>query len=458
MTPYQQKKVINTLWHRGELSWKLRQEQRGLRSLLASTTTDLAVFNVSRRFGKSFTCSLFCIEEAIKSKQTILFATAFLTDLTGFIIPIFNQILADCPDYMLPEYKSSKKEFHFKNGSIIRLIGLDKNANALRGNAISLLVIDEAAFVSKLSYLYSSVIVPATMKQNFKIICISTPPESPEHFFASELIPKAKVKGTYVELTIDDISDLPIEEKERLLNEVGGKNSVTAQREFYCKIIADEERAVAPTFSEKLHVQAFDHPIYANWLTSIDTGGVRDKTVALLITYDFQLKKILVVDERTFEPHTPTKTWLEQVNLMEGGRHTTKVIDASGQLLIDLTSLGYAGFLPSKDEFAASINFLRMAFYRNEVLVHPRCKLLIASLSGGLLNSNKTDYERTKTLGHCDAIASLIYGLRHVNRSNAVPLHTMGISPYTHSIPAELSQPSEETNTRKAFSPRRFIS
>lgn len=447
--------AITTLWRRGVLHWKLRPEQIKLHNLLTQSSTDLVVLCISRRFGKSYTTALFCIEQALQSKQTVLFATAFLTDLQNFIIPIFSTIMSDCPSDLRPVYKSTSKEFHFGNGSIIRLIGLDKNENSLRGNAISLLVIDEAAFVTKLAYLYNSVIIPATMKQRFKIVMISTPPESPDHFFASELIPKAQTRGSYVCLTIDDISDLPPEEKNRLLEEVGGKDSVTAQREFYCRIIANEERAVCPTFSELVHVKEFTNPSYANWLTAIDTGGVRDKTFALLITYDFANQKILISDERSFEPHTPTKIWLESVREMEGNYHTTKVIDASGQLLVDLSSLGYQGMLPRKDEFNASIAYLRMAFYRNEIIIHPRCKLLIATLLGGLLNASRNDFERTKTLGHCDAIMALIYGLRHVNKTNAVPLYATGISQYTHGIPIQYQQTSLETNIKKAFLPRR---
>jgi hypothetical protein len=446
--------AINALWRRGELSWKLRPEQRKLHALLRDASTDLAVFNISRRFGKTFTTSLFCVEEALRSKQIILFATAFLTDLQNFVLPIINGILSDCPPDLMPVYKATTKEFHFHNGSKLRLVGLDKNENSLRGNAISRLVIDEAAFVSKLQYLYTSVIIPATMKQPFKIVTISTPPESPEHFFASELIPRAKERGTYVCLTIDDISDLPAEEKERLLNEVGGKDSVTAQREFYCKIIADEERAVCPTFKAEEHVREFAVPQYGNWLTAIDTGGVRDKTVALLITYDYAAQKVLVCDERTFEPNTPTKVWLESVRKMEDKYITTRVIDASGQLLIDLSSLDYVGMLPKKDEFNASIQFLRMAFYRGEVVINARCKHLIATLEGGLLNSSRTDFERSRTLGHCDAIMALIYGLRHVNKSNAVPLHASGMTHYTHAIPLEFQQSATERVLKQAFTRR----
>src|SRR5690606_38434857 len=114
----------------------------------------------------------------------------------------------DCPEHLRPTYLASKKTYRFPNGSQIKLIGLDRNPDGLRGNAINVIIIDEAAFVGNLGKIYTSVIIPATMKQkNIRLIFISTPPESPAHYFVT-LINRAKLEGYYLELTIDDISDL----------------------------------------------------------------------------------------------------------------------------------------------------------------------------------------------------------------------------------------------------------
>jgi hypothetical protein len=70
----------------------------------------------------------------------------------------------------------------FPNGSRIKLVGLDKNPNGLRGNTLDLIVIDECGFVTNLDYIYKSVIIPATLhRPNCKIIMISTPPSTPAH-------------------------------------------------------------------------------------------------------------------------------------------------------------------------------------------------------------------------------------------------------------------------------------
>lgn len=411
MTPEQARAE---LWRRGELSWKLRPEQRKLRSMLEAAPTDLAVFNISRRFGKSTTCSVYCVEQALRRKQHIRYATAFLSDLEQFICPIFDWILSDCPERERPAFKNSKKEYVFPNGSVIKLIGLDKNPNGLRGNNIDILVVDEAAFVSRLDYLYRSIIIPATMKRKFKLIFPSTPPESPEHFWAKELIPKAQSRNTYVHLTIDDISDLPPDERARLLDEVGGPNSSTARREFFGIIEIDKNRAVCPSFDAARHVAPVDRP-YIAWRLFGDAGGVRDKTVFLEVGYDREKGLLLFRDELSFNHGTPTKVIISAVK-EKWPDHKTLVLDGAGQLLIDYSAEGLPAALPEKDDFDAGLLLLDNVFYKDAALIDPRCGLLIRTLTGGMLNKQRTDYERTDALGHCDAAATAIYGIRGADR------------------------------------------
>lgn len=402
------------MWGQGVLSWKLRPEQKKLRNLLEQTPTELAVFNISRRFGKSTTCALFCVEQALKKSQNIRYATAFLTDLENFINPIFEWVLIDCPASLRPIWKSTKKEYHFQNGSVIKLIGLDKNANALRGNNIDILVIDEAGFVSKLEYLYKSVIIPATMKRKFKLIFPSTPPESPEHFWAAELVPKAKEKNSYIELTIDDISDLPAAERQRLLDEVGGEFSATAQREFFCKIMVDANRSICSTFRPDIHIQKSLPGYPIKWMLFGDAGGIRDKSVFLEVGYEHEAGLIIFKSELYFNPGTPTSTIIEQVKDKYPG--LTLTLDAPGQLLIDYSSLGLPAAFPQKDDFAAGLLLLSNTFHNNKAVINPDCQILIRTLEGGLLNRQRSDYERSDALGHCDAVAAAIYALRGVDK------------------------------------------
>jgi hypothetical protein len=357
----------------------------------------------------------YCIEQCLKNpNERIHYGAAFQTDLTKFILPAFHIILQDCPDELRPRYKASTKTWHFLNGAEIKLIGIDKNPDGLRGNALSKIVVDEAAFVANLHYLYSSVIIPATMKQTgIKILFISTPPESPEHFFV-ELIKRAEQRGSYMCQTIDDISDLPYAERERCLTETGGEESVASQREWFCRILISEDRAIAPDFKDSLHVSSFDSPGYGVWLLAGDTADVRDKNYFLRIVYDYLGGKILVVDEAVFDRKTPISIMVPKVLKLEGGIHHTRVVDSAYHT--EMAHQGFAAAPPTKDSFEAGLTLLRNVFFKQEILIHERCKFLIQTLNGGMLNKQRTDYERTESLGHCDAAQTLIYGIRHVNK------------------------------------------
>lgn len=403
------------LWRSGVLSWKLRSEQKHFKDEIENHNKQLIVGNISRRWGKSFTLVLFSTEQALRTKQKIRYAAAFKTDLEEFILPAFETILEDCPEDLRPKYIASKQEWRFKNGSVIKLVGLDKNPNGLRGNAINIIILDEAGYIANLKYQYTTVIIPATAKQkNIKIIVISTPPESPEHYF-TELINKAALQdnGYYLELTIDDISDLDPAERKRLLDEVGGEDSPTAQREFFCKIRVDTTRAIAPSFSRE-HVKSFT-PQHVNWQIFGDAGGVRDKTVFLQVGYDHESGLVVFLNELSFDPGTPTSKIVDAFT-KKYSNNRALTLDAPGQLLIDYSSLGLPATLPPKDDFAAGLLLLNNAFHQCKAVINPECPLLIRTLEGGLLNKKRSDYERSEALGHCDAAAAAIYALRAVDK------------------------------------------
>lgn len=412
MTPELRQQLIGEAWTRGALDYKLRPEQQLLKDVIDRSGRELVVPNIARKIGKTTTCVVYTLEQAIKSKNHVRYSTAFLTDLQEFILPIFEMMLLDCPEYLRPRYKESKKCFFFPNGSVIKLIGIDKNPNGLRGNIIDILIVDEASFVVNLTYLYRSIIIPATKNRPFKLIFPSTPPVSPEHFWAKELIPKAKARNTYIELTIDADESLSAEERKRLIDEVGGEDSPTAQREYFCKIIVDATRAVAPSFKKDMHVQSFEAE-HINWRIFGDQGA-KDKNPFLKVGYDHNTRKILFRSEYVPESRIPTPLIAEGYK-----KHFPEdyglTLDCPEQLRIDYSDLGMPSSRPHKEDFASGLLQLNAALHNNQVLIHPDCSLLIATLEGGLLNPRRTDYERSEFLGHCDSAATFIYALRGVD-------------------------------------------
>ena len=406
-------KARQELFRRGSIaSWYLYDHQKPLYDLLVRTEREIVVPNIARRSGKSTTCVTYCLEEALKKKQDIRYATAFLTDLQNFILPIFNDILQHADPASRPVWKESKKTFFFSNGSTIRLVGLDKNPEGIRGQALDILIVDESAFVKNLEYLYRSVIVPATAARMFKLVFPSTPPQSPSHFWSAELIPKAKERGTYLEFTLDDNNSLSQDEKQRLIDEVGGFDSTTCQREFYCKILIDATRAIAPSFSTA-NVGVCDDE-YINWQYAGDSGGLKDKTCIVKMGYSHKYNKTIIKSELKFEPKTPTPVIATEFQKWSGT--DSLVLDAHGQTQVDLAGLGLKVSNPIKSDFHAGLQLINADFYNENILIDPSCEFLITTLTSGLLTANRNDFERTEALGHADAIMALVYSLRAVDK------------------------------------------
>jgi len=158
------------LWHRGDLSWKYHAGQEVIEKAYRKVKRKMFVANCARRFGKTFWLVAKAIECAINCKNTlprIKIATQFMSTMEEFLIPAFEVLLEDCPDDIWAGwelgYSRSKRKFTFLNGAEIKLVGLEKNPNGLRGNYADLVIIDEAGNVDNLAYLYSSVIAPMTL-------------------------------------------------------------------------------------------------------------------------------------------------------------------------------------------------------------------------------------------------------------------------------------------------------
>lgn len=412
-------------WLKGDLDYRLEPQQRELIAGMRNPNVQLVYADFTRRGGKTDCAGTYCIEECLKGKQDIRYATAFQTDLVELIKPAFDTILEDCPEDLKPEYKESRRVYTFKRTkSRVKLVGLDLKPNGIRGNAVTIIVIDEAAFVANLEYIYKNVIMPATarrkkqMTRKIKFIIISSPPPNAEEHFTFKLRSKAQSEpnGFYLCKTLDEIDSIPDEEKERLLREAGGRDSVTAQREYFCKWIVDSEQAICAPFNRQLHVAEFEFPAHVVPTFAGDSGGVQDKTVGLVGAYDIEQGLYLVRSEASHDPNVPSDNIIKSFKELVGERKMNQFLDAPGQILIDYANAGFAAALPPKDDFHAGLQMLRSLMYQNKVRIHPECVLLIKTLAGGLLNRQKTDFARTLELGHADAAAALIYLLRTVDK------------------------------------------
>lgn len=427
-------------WLKGDLSWKLHSSQQILNDTYENSPGQLFVGNCSRQFGKTFWEVTKAIELAIKKpKARIKIATAFQTDLVEFIQPTFEAVLQDCPNSINPIYKVQGSKWVFEhNGSEIKLVGLDKSPNGLRGNVIDLISIDECGFVGNLDYVYKSIIVPATThRPDARIILISTPPSTPAHSFI-DYVHRAEAEGSYAKFTIYDNPMVNAGTIERLKRESGGESSTTWLREYMCEFVTDSDLAIIPEWDDKYvqDIQRDEYYFYYHKYVGMDLG-VKDNTAPIFGYYDFRRAALIIEDEFSMSGsqmntqllvgaiRAKEKELWSQNGEVPANVPFRRISDNNWPIMMqDFSSLHNLTFIQTtKDSLEAMINEVRLMVQAGQILVNPRCKMLHGCLKYGVWDSRKKAFARSSTYGHFDHLAALIYLVRNLAKhTNPIPL------------------------------------
>lgn len=438
------------LWFRGILNYKLRPYQKDLETKFQEVRAKnglLMVGDCARRWGKSSWLVKKCIEYArdpsIKHAK-VKYGAAFLTDLEEIVIPIFQQMLGDCPKVLQPKWIATKKKYVFphqiggkwthEKGPEVKLVGLDKNPDGIRGGYADFIGLEETQNISRLGYLYSSVLLPMTMKRPKPMIAmIGTPGESTSNEFFT-FIQKAIQEDAYIQRNIYTNTYLTPADIERYHKECLSESDWL--REYMCQWVLDEKRALVPEFTDaniKEVARDENFPYYHKY-ESMDIGGTKqDKTVILFAYRDFVRAKTVVTHEAVISgASTTTKAIGSHVKLTEqeafGDYKVYKRIADNNNsiLLADLRAnrekndFNLPFMETNKDELHAMVNQVRINIQDYEI--HPRCKELIGNLKTGLWDKNRLQFDHSDIYGHFDAFAALVYLERNLDKhTNPLP-------------------------------------
>lgn len=489
-----QEDVIRERWLRGRLGYKLHAGQHRIRDAMAAVKKQLFVGEISRQFGKTYLEVAEALECAFQIPNAkIKIGTAFQSDLLEFILPAFDAVMEDCPDDLKPVFKSQKSRFECPwNGSEIKLVGLDRKPNGMRGTVIDLIILDEAGFMSRLNYLYKSVIIPATThRPHCRVLVFSTPPETPAHEFC-DLAEKAEYEGGYCKLTIFDNPRVDEANRQRLMDESGGPNSTTWRREYLAERITDAELAIISDWDDKyLEDRPRDHFYpYNHKYVNMDLG-VSDQTAATFGYYDFMKAQYVIEDEfvisgssmntkilqahlkqkemelwtegHTFRIEDPAKISdreIDQINDLfarTGPKVYLRVADNNNPLLLqDLSYLHGLHFVPTdKGRLNEMVNTVKILVRGGGLIVHPRCKQTRGSLKYGIWDKNREKFAQSKVYGHFDALAAIIYGVRNLNRfTNPIPTD-FGVDKMNSMVFPQLKESQSTKALKNAFGMKR---
>jgi len=422
------------LWMRGELEFLLWEQQFPIWLKLQNLPIHVAEFVIlcARQFGKSTLGVLYAISEAIKNRDCcILIMGPDIKQTVDIVAPKMRFLTRTAPAGLIVPMASSNKYHVYhdldrrsQDYTEIVIGGFNENSSSQRGKTVHLILVEEIVDVPEQHFLESmrSDLGPAMLhSKRGRIIYFTTPPKYPNHPFLTETVVQAQLEDAMVVYTIDDNIALTPAQKAKAIKLSGGPESPETRREYYCEVKRDPLLVCVPDFERVLNMAIFQLPVQCYMSVTIDWGGVRDKTCAILHTYDYLNDIDLFWDERVFEPNTSTATIVEAVREMEKGHQIhARYVDAPPQLVtVDLLQIyNYQAVLPEKLDWRAALNTLNVRCQHRKLLIHPRCKFVLTSLESGILNKSRTDYDRNKALGHMDGVAAAKYAIRMQSKEN----------------------------------------
>lgn len=438
------------LWRNGMLSFKLDQTQKELYELFYNSKHKIMTWLLSRRQGKTYTLSVLALEQCIRKPNSVVkFVSPTKLQVNNNVRPIFRQLLEDCPEDIKPEFRQKDYIYYFNNGSEIQLAGSDSgHAEKLRGGDSDIWFIDEAGSCSDLQNLVKSILLPTTLITNGKGILASTPPKEADHEFLI-YIEQAQQRGSLIKKTIDDNPRITAEQKQDLINEVGGEHTDEARRELYCEIIKDSRTSVIPEFDsalEKEIVKEWPKPPFFDAYEGMDTGG-KDLTVVLYGYFDFRADKIIIEDETVinFQDKDMNIEYLaKEINKKEkmlwtnpiSGEYkapharvsdisyilTQEIYQHSRRLFSQNEGVNFS--IARKDDADAMINNLRILLANKKIIIHPRCETLLRHLRNVRWDKQRKFFARSTDDGHYDAVEALKYLVRVIEfKKNPYPAH-----------------------------------
>jgi hypothetical protein len=360
--------------------------------------------------------------------------------------------------------------------SFCKLVGLDRHPDASRGEFLDFCHISEAAFVKGLEELVTAVIMPQFRFRPWGWLGLeSSTSKAPDSDFNRIFRADAKLRGAYRMRTIRDNTSLTEEEIRTEERRSGGRHSVVCRRELYCEEIRDPDDMVVPEFDEMAHVvdvAEWPMPKYALAHVGFDPGttdpfgavwGYFDwsrqcfvvqaswakanastgEVVRTSHAFESQFwgtghreagshkRELSIVDATQTGKGTVWESPEDALTYWDEGEWTLKpnpysrISDIENRFVLDLNAdygMNVQKALKGPGSRDADTEHLRMLFGTRPIKIAILCnghtEQLIAQLRSGTWNTDennhRTDWDRSKALGHLDCVAALKYLVRDI--------------------------------------------
>jgi len=410
------------LYHNGIIaSWYLKKSQMKFYEMLLKEK--LVVAKCHRRFGKGTTVLTYVAERCLKENIIVRYGAETQGQAYQIFDFLMGKIFYKCPD-MKPRLRNG--HYEFKSGSRIYIFGVKDSGeiDKARGTEAHIIILDEYGFWRfKAEYILKSILLPQLMNTKGQALITSTPPEDLTHDYVNQVI-KAEKGGYLFNWTLQDsvnIGEKTEKEKQDIIDDCGGEDSVHYQREYMCNLIPTKERLVIPEAQdEELYVGKMDRPPHVEFYVCMDLGLI-DHTAVLFGYLDFKNSRLVVEDEY-WANYNSTAEIVEACKIKEKKLKMHEIYrrigDCERQQLWDMSNdHGYpvAPIIKRSKQSGKGfrdsvINQLRVGIKEGKLLVDPDgCPNTVRQLKYGIWNERRTDFERTETMGHLDALMSVCY-------------------------------------------------
>jgi len=427
-------------WAHGDLRYKLDPDQletsRQIDEFFATCKTSFErvfVLEWARRLGKDFLVWVrFRMASRLTKRDIYYYGTAYETDISDILIPIIQEVDRDC--------RQTGRNAHWIDPvteTQIRLIGLDKNPNGIRGNRAGKICITEASYVGKITDVFTAYKPMLTENPDAEQYLVSTPGETVTHEWHTQIVPQAKLSGGYSCRILDECKRFTPAQIEAAYNDptFGGRDSTKSRREYRCEHVSEETKMVIPEWLKSKDVctrDSYSLPEYAHCYTIIDPGQVH-LFAFLFLLYDF--RQDTVVAQKAYTLRDPTTSevaesirdsehelWSDYTyhNEHDGTFRTNpfrRYSDVDLRLIKDLTIDYGLEFHPTKkDDLRSAVNAYRQRIASTKYVVLPGAKELTWHLDGGIWDTNRRKFADVGgLLGHFDLLACGVYGERNID-------------------------------------------
>lgn len=360
----------------------------------------------------------------------------------GALVPRSHEWLAGTDAH----WRGDTMTWHFPGGAVLTFAHLqDTNSHLhIQGAEVQFIGFDEAALLRphQMQYLYGNRMRRAASSPVPLRTRYASNPGGVAHAWLVEqfMTPPARRDWVFIPSKFTDNPGLDVESYEKDLSSMTDATLRAQMRDGDWSAV-DRSEMVVPEFDAELEafiVEERARPLYFTPYVSADVGSV-DLTYLPFGYLDFVEGVLVIENELCLRDPTTTdigdgvvamETTLWSAARTDGRAEAPlRYCDTDWRLVKDLAAAPYRiNFIPTaKAEADATRRACRGALKQGKIRIHPRCKVLLATLKHARRKPNG-DYERTKETGHADAWDALVYLWRNVQwNRNPFPAAQRGL-------------------------------